>query len=170
MLVWLANEYLNLIKLKQMKKLILLSLVVGLSISLFAQSQDNYTEVMRSALKTEKKAIIAEVMTFTDEEGVAFWPLYNEYQEKLYISNTKYLGIINDFVAKINVLSEDDAIDLMNRLNAYDAEVLKLRKSYIKKFKKVLPATKVLRYVQAENKIDVLVNFEIANSIPLLDN
>ena len=153
-----------------MRKIILFSLILGMGLSLSAQMENNYTEVMRSALKTEKKAIIAEVMTFTDEESVAFWPLYNEYQEKLYISNTKYLGIINDFVEKFETLSDVDATDLMSRMNSYDTEILKLRKTYMKKFGKILPATKVLRYVQAENKIDVLIDFEIASSIPLIEN
>ncbi|RLD76060.1 MAG: hypothetical protein DRJ07_16955 [Bacteroidetes bacterium] len=153
-----------------MKKIILLSLILGMGVSLFAQSENDYMEVMRSALKTEKKSIIAEVMTLTNEESLVFWPLYNEYQGKLYTTNTKYLGIITDFAEKYESMSDEDALDLMNRLNAYDAEMLKLRKAYIKKFNKILPAKKVLRYIQAENKIDVLVDFEIANSVPLLEN
>jgi len=153
-----------------MKKLILLSLMLGLGISMFAQSENDYMEVMRSALKTEKKSIVAEVMTLTNEESLVFWPLYNEYQEKLYSANTKYLGIINDFAEKYESMTDEDAKDLMNRLNAFDGEILKLRKSYIKKFNKILPAKKVLRYMQTENKIDVLVDFEIANSIPLLED
>ncbi len=153
-----------------MKKIILLSLILGMGVSLFAQSENDYMEVMRSALKTEKKSIIAEVMTLTNEESLVFWPLYNEYQGKLYTTNTKYLGIITDFSEKYESMTDEDALDLMNRLNAYDAEMLKLRKAYIKKFNKILPAKKVLRYIQAENKIDVLVDFEIANSVPLLKN
>ena len=153
-----------------MKKFILLSLLLGMGISLFAQSENDYMEVMRSALKTEKKSIIAEVMTLTNEESLVFWPLYNEYQGKLYTANTKYLGIITDFAKKFETMTDEDAMDLMQRLNAYDAEILKLKKGYIKKFNKILPAKKVLRYMQAENKIDVLVDFEIANSVPLLEN
>ncbi len=39
-------------------------------------------------------------------------------------------------------MTDEDAIDLMHRLNAYDAEILKLKKGYIKKFNKILPAKK----------------------------
>jgi hypothetical protein len=143
---------------------------MGFGLAMVAQQENDYLEVMRSALKTEKKAMIAEVMTFTQEESVAFWPLYNEYQGKLYTANTKYLGIIKDFADKFETMNDEDAMDLMNRLNAYDAEILKLRKTYIKKFNKILPTKKVLRYFQAENKIDILIDFEIANSIPLLES
>ena len=133
------------------------------------QEDNSYMEVMRSALKTEKKAIIAETMIFTQEESEAFWPLYNEFQEKLYTSNTKYLKIINDFAANYDNMTDEAALDLMKRMNSYEGEILTLKKTYMKKFSKVLPPTKVLRYFQAENKIDILVDYEVASSIPLLE-
>ena len=133
------------------------------------QEDNSYMEVMRSALKTEKKAIIAETMVFTQEESDAFWPLYNEFQEKLYTSNTKYLKIINDFAANYENMTDEVALDLMKRMNSYEGEILTLKKTYMKKFSKILPPTKVLRYFQAENKIDILIDFEVASSIPLLE-
>jgi hypothetical protein len=152
-----------------MKNLFLLILFAGSTLFSFAQEDQNYVEVMRSALKTEKKAIIAETMTFTTAESEAFWPLYNEFQEKLYTANTKYLKIINDFAANYERMTDEMATDLMKRLNSYESEVLGLKKTYIKKFSKILPPTKVLRYFQAENKIGILVDYEIAASIPLLE-
>lgn len=152
-----------------MKKIVVLALFMGLGSVLFAQDYASYVEVMRSALKTEKKAMIAEVMTFSQEESDLFWPMFNEFQEKLYTTNTKYVKIVNEFAANYENMSDERASDLMKRLFAYDAEVLKLKKSYIKKFSKILPPAKVLRYFQAENKIGVMVDFEMAASIPLLE-
>jgi hypothetical protein len=126
-------------------------------------------EVTRAALKTEKKAMIAEVMSLTPEESEPFWALYNEFQGKLYTANTKYLNIINEFAANFDNLSGEKANDLMKRLFAYDTEILKLKKTYFKKFQKVLSPQKTLMYFQAENKIDVLIDFEMAASIPILD-
>jgi hypothetical protein len=152
-----------------MKKSLIVILLTAFSVFSFGQDNDSYMEVMRSALKTEKKAMIAEVMEFTQEESEVFWPLYNEFQEKLYTANTKYLKIVNEFAASYENMTDEKALDLMKRLNAYEAEVLKLKKTYIKKFSNILPPTKVLRYFQAENKIDVLIDYEMAASIPLLE-
>ncbi len=152
-----------------MKKIIALGLMLSFGLVMFAQQTESYVEVMRSALKTEKKAMVAEVMTFTPEEAELFWPLYNEFQGKLYVTNTKYVKIVNEFAANFDNMTDEKALDLVTRMSSYDGELLKLKKTYIKKFSKIIPPTKVLRYYQAENKIDMIVKYEMASSIPFLE-
>jgi hypothetical protein len=41
-------------------------------------------------------------------------------------------------------------------------------KGYQSKFGAVLPATKVARYYQIENKLRAAVNYELADAIPLV--
>lgn len=48
-----------------------------------------------------------------------------------------------------------------------EAEVA-LNRSYAGKLATVLPAAKVARYIQIENKIRALVRFELADQIPLV--
>jgi hypothetical protein len=43
-----------------------------------------------------------------------------------------------------------------------------LRKSYADKLIQVLPARKVARYLQIENKIRALIRYELASDIPLV--
>lgn len=45
---------------------------------------------------------------------------------------------------------------------------LKLRKTYLPKFRKILPAKKVARYYQIENKIQAALYSELAVKIPLV--
>ena len=152
-----------------MKKLFLLIAIIGFGIMSYAQQANDYMEVTRAALKTEKKAMIAEVMSLTQEESEPFWALYNEFQGKLYTVNTKYLKIINEFSENYENMGGEKANDLMKRMFAYDTEILKLKKVYYKKFQKVLSPEKTLMYFQAENKIDILIDFEMSSVIPLLD-
>jgi hypothetical protein len=48
-------------------------------------------------------------------------------------------------------------------------DLLKLEKSYFKKFLKILPGTKAVRYLQAENKIKNLVDAQLSLQIPLFE-
>ncbi|GAG05637.1 unnamed protein product, partial [marine sediment metagenome] len=50
---------------------------------------------------------------------------------------------------------------------AIETERLKLRQSYLPRFRQVLPEQKVLRYYQLENKIKAVVDYELAAGIPL---
>jgi len=153
-----------------MKKLLTVLFVSTLSISAFAQSVDDYAEVVRSVISTEKKVLITEVMQLSNSESTAFWALYNEYQEKLYKVGTKRVQLIKDFAEHFDNMSDDKAKEVMLSANAIDGEYLKLQKSYTKKFLKILPSKKVLRYFQAENKIKLLIDSKISSEIPLLND
>jgi hypothetical protein len=48
------------------------------------------------------------------------------------------------------------------------ADEVKQMQSYVPKLNKVLPATKVIRYLQIENKIRAVIKYEAAAEIPLV--
>ena len=52
-------------------------------------------------------------------------------------------------------------------LSIQQAEV-KLQSSYVPKLNKALPATKVARYQQIENKIRAVIKYDLAATIPLV--
>ncbi len=44
---------------------------------------DSYVELLRSDIRTEKQAILTQVMQFSDEQASVFWPIYREYDLEL---------------------------------------------------------------------------------------
>ena len=52
-----------------------------------AQTQDQnlgaYVELLRSDIRSQKVAILTELMNFTEAEDTAFWPIYREYDVEL---------------------------------------------------------------------------------------
>jgi hypothetical protein len=146
-------------------------LVIGMIMMMspaFSQSFDDYMEVVRDILNTEKKAVVAETMTLSETESGPFWELYNEYNAELYKVHTERVNIIKDFAASYESMTDEKADALVNRSLAYKTNILKLNKTYYKKFKKILPASKAALYFQIESKIDDLVNAELATEIPLV--
>ncbi len=126
-------------------------------------------EVQRGVLKTEKKAVVAEAMTFTEEESTVFWPLYNEYNDKMYVLNTKVYNLIKDYAEHFETMTDEKAVELWNENMKVKAEIAKLEKTYFNKFQKILPGKKASRYFQLESKIRTLINAEIAVEIPLME-
>ena len=55
-----------------------------------------------------------------------------------------------------------------NEALGIDQDELTLRKTYAAKLNGVLPAIKVARYIQIENKIRGAIRYELATGIPLL--
>lgn len=152
-----------------MKKVILPLILIFFGTQLLAQTTNDYIEVLRSVLKTEKKAVIAETMAFTEDEAKVFWPLYNEFNEKAYIIQSKRIDIIKDFADNFENISDEKADELWLSSMKVKQEMMNLNKQYYKKFKKIIPVGKAAKYFQAENKIAALVNFQLADQIPFIE-
>lgn len=151
-----------------MKKNLLTLLFSIFAIALYAQ--DSYMEIVRSTIKTEKKALIAEVMQLTDAESSGFWEIYNEFDEKMYKINTSYFTIVQDFADNFEKMSADKATDIINKANKINMERVKLEKTYLKKMMKVISPQKTLRFYQASNKIEIMIDAQLAAEIPLLES
>lgn len=153
-----------------MKKSLLVSLaIIFSSFQLFAQSDDDYIEIVRDVLKTEKKAAIAEVIELSATESSPFWELYNEYNFELSKIQNLRIATIKDFAENYENMTNEKADELWTNSLVYQQNLLKLKKSYYKKFKKILPAGKAAQYFQVENKIEALVNANLALEIPLIE-
>ena len=152
-----------------MKKVLFAVAVIALSTSLNAQTDNDYLELTREVLKVEKKAAVTEAMQLTEAESQPFWNLYNEYQAALYVVQNKRIAIIKDFAANYESLSDEKADELWLGSMKYRQELLKLKKSYYNKFKKVLSPAKAARFMQLENKIETLIDAQLALEIPLIE-
>lgn len=158
-----------LFKINKMKKLLFITLIAIMSAPSWAQTEKDYIELERSVLQTERKAVVADAMMFTDDEATVFWPLYNEYNEKTYIVKTERVNIILDYAKNLESLSDEKADELMKRSLNVQQDLLKLKLSYYKKFKKIISPSKTVRYFQVESKIDAMVSAELALQIPLIE-
>lgn len=129
-------------------------------------------EILKEKVKADKKLIVANNMSLTDAEAKTFWPLYDGYQKELGQINERLMSTIKSYADAYNAgkgeLSNDQAKKLLGEALAVDESEVKLRHSYAEKMGKVLPATKVARYLQIENKIRAIVKFELASLIPLV--
>jgi hypothetical protein len=153
--------------------------VVVLSFLFMGQIQANAQEstqmtmeILKDKIKADKKLLVATNMNLTDAEAKSFWPLYDGYQKELEQINQRLITTIKSYADAYNAgkgeISNDTAKKLLADALAVEESEVKLRQSYSTKLGKVLPATKVARYLQIENKIRAIVKFELASQIPLV--
>ncbi|SPD75601.1 conserved exported hypothetical protein [uncultured Desulfobacterium sp.] len=115
----------------------------------------------------DKKLIVSQNMQLTDSEAKAFWPVYQQYQDELFLLRTRTAKMIKDYHDAYNSLTDDNAKKLLDEYMTIETLALKLRQDYLPKFRKVLPQVKVVRYYQIENKIQAALMYELAGEIPL---
>lgn len=126
-------------------------------------------EILREKIQADKKLVVAANMDLTDAEAKAFWPIYQEYQTKLTKINERVAKLIVEYAKNYQSMTNDIAKKLMKESMAVEKERLALKESLMPKFQKALPAIKVARYYQIENKIQAVVQYGLADSIPLVE-
>lgn len=149
-----------------MKKLLLISFLLSFT-GVFAQDIDSYMELLKSDLKTDRKAIITEVMKFDETQSEKFWPIYNEFEYELSKVAEKRISNIKDFAAHYDVLSDEKANQLIENAFDFQEDRLDLNKKYHKKFADVLGPITAAKFMQLEYELQLLVDISINSNLPL---
>jgi len=149
--------------------IVLVAMLTVFIVSPMAQEKpaDNM-QLVREKIKTDKKLFIAQNMNLTESEAKVFWPVYENYQKDLAKLVDKTVKLVENYAANYQTMTEEAANELINGYLAIEGERVALMKSFLPKFRKVLPEKKVARYYQLENKIDAVVNYGLARQIPLV--
>ena len=149
--------------------IVLVAMLTVFIVSPMAQEKpaDNM-QLVREKIKTDKKLFIAQNMNLTESEAKVFWPVYENYQKNLAKLVDKTVKLVENYAANYQTMTEEAANELINGYLAIEGERVALMKSFLPKFRKVLPEKKVARYYQLENKIDAVVNYGLARQIPLV--
>jgi len=127
-------------------------------------------QILVEKLKADKKLLVAETVGLTDAEGKAFWPIYDACQAELGGINTRLKNLITAYAKDFNAgtMTDPKAAAMLTEMFAIDEALLASKKSCAAKLNGVIPATKIARYVQVENKIRAQINYDLAASIPFV--
>jgi len=127
-------------------------------------------QILREKVKADKKLVVATNMGLTESEGKGFWPVYEGYQNDLEAINQRIVKLIQSYAAdyRANTLTDEKAKKLTDEMVAIEQAEAGLKASYVPKLNKVLPAKKVARYLQIENKIRAVVKYDLAAGVPLV--
>ena len=157
-----------------MRRLSTLLLAAVAALALPAAAQDaakTNMEILVQKVKADKKLLVAQNMQLTDGEAKAFWPIYDTYQKDLDQINARLRKAIAAYADAYNKgpVASDTAKKLLEEAIAIEEAEVKLKRAYLPKLEKALPATKAARYIQVENKIRAAIKYELAAAIPLVE-
>lgn len=129
---------------------------------------DQQIKMLRQDLRSQRKQIIAQNMNLTDAEAVKFWPVYDQYVSELVDSNNAKYELIKEYL-QAATMSEEQADGLAKRWLAVDENVGQLRSKYLPKFRSVLSAKQTARFFQLERRVQMMIDLQLASSIPLVE-
>ena len=66
-----------------------------------------------------------------------------------------------------DTLTDAQADQIMKEWLSIENAKNDIKKKYVSRFKKILPSRKVMRFFQADNKLDAMLNAKLASVVPL---
>ena len=145
--------------------LIPLALLPGVS---FAGQVEKEIDLTRTIMQGQRQGIMARSMPLTAPEAQAFWPLYEQYRQAMTEVGDRTVKLLKEYSKHQHKLSDKRAAKLLDEYFRIEQAKLETRQLYRDKLGQVLPAKKVARFFQLENKMDAMMNLELARGVPLM--
>ena len=130
----------------------------------------NNLEIVHEKLKADKKLIVSKFMELTESEAKTFWPVYEDYQKDLLKIYERLGALLKSYAADYRgkSLTDEKAKKLLDEWIALEQDEVKQRSAFIPKVTKALPAKKAARYLQIENEYRMLLKYDLAATVPLV--
>ncbi len=134
-----------------------------------AESAPTDVNLLLNTIRANRRALVAVNLNLTAEEAAKFWPLYDRYQQEMNTLGDRLAAVVEDYSTSFRDLANDKALQLVKDYLAVEADRLQVRRTYVDEFAKILPGRTVARFFQIENKMDAVVRYDLAATIPVVD-
>ena len=129
-----------------MKNLIILLFVFLTNFS-FSQNESKNDKV-----ETMKIAFLTNKLNLTAKEAQLFWPLYNEYSQKMDVLRIAKKSEYDEIKSKNSTPTDKEIESYMEEVFLTKQKELDLQKEYYNKYTKILSMKKVAQLYRAENQ------------------
>jgi hypothetical protein len=124
-------------------------------------------ELTRAAIQVRRQALVTAAMDLQAPEADIFWPLYRDYRTAMAKVNDRFVKLVIGYMQKYDELTDADAVRLMDEYLGIERARNSVKAKYVPLFREKLPARKVARFFQVDNKLDAIINADLAAMIPL---
>jgi hypothetical protein len=124
-------------------------------------------QAMRQAVKNDKRAFVESVMKLDAAEAKRFWPIYNAYQQTLDAGLRRRVVAMQGFMFRDAPVTNLAAKQYATEMLAIDEAEVKARRTMRSRVMRALPAIKAARYMQLEEKIRAVQDYDAAAAVPL---
>ena len=153
-----------------MKQLTVFLALVVFFFGLLASANDELADG-RAMIQAERQEMVRSELHMTSKETEEFWPVYSAYREKYDGVMRRYGEMIAEYMRRYDDadLSDEYANEMLETYFGIQAELLQVQQEFLPEFRAILPALKIARFYQLENKFNAEINAQLALVVPLVD-
>ena len=131
------------------------------------QNLKEYIKLLREDVRSEKSAVVSAVMQLDPDEAAKFWPIYRDYDAELSKVNDLRVANIEEYSRTYNQLTDAKADELIHNAMAYQKQRGELLAKYYDRVKQEMGAITAARFVQVEHQLLLIIDLQIASSLPV---
>ncbi len=132
-----------------MKKIVLFVLFMSAAFSSVHAQQDKHEKI-----RAFKTAYLTEQLSLTSSEAEKFWPVYNEYENKMKALKGDSYRVTRGNIEKqggIDALDEKAAREYMKKILENEQQMTLMKIEMYNRMKPILSSKKILKLYQAEH-------------------
>jgi hypothetical protein len=129
---------------------------------------DDFIELLRKDVRSQKKQIIAANMDLSDAEAEKFWPVYDQYAAELSKIYDKKIALLSDYAADYTSMTGEQAENYIRKRAEVEQSIMQLRLKYMPAFGKVLSGRETALFYQLDWRLGLAIDVELAH-VPLIN-
>ena len=151
-----------------MKKAMLLGIAVALLAAPLLAAEKSLGLTL-AQIESDRKNIIEEVVAPSADQSEAFWRNYWQYRGGVKLLTDRTLEVLEEFNATGWSMSGDRSAALVIEVMDIEKRRVALKQTHVQEFQKILNSNQVVRWYQAERKMDAVIRADLALAIPFND-
>jgi hypothetical protein len=132
------------------------------------QNLKAYIELLRADVRQQKAEIMGSLMLLSAADATKFWPIYSEYDAELTKLNDQRLANIKEYARVYTELTDAKADELIQGALAYQKRRSELLEKTYGRVKQAVGAVTAARFVQIEHQLLMIIDLQIASSLPIV--
>jgi Spy/CpxP family protein refolding chaperone len=129
---------------------------------------DEFIELLRKDVRSQKKQIIAENMDLSDAEAEKFWPVYDQYAAELSRIYDAKIALLKDYAENYSSMTGEQAENYIRKRAEVEQSIMQLRLKYMPAFRKVLSGRETALFYQLDWRLGLAIDVELVQ-VPLIN-
>ena len=131
-------------------------------------SPDDFVDLLRRDIRSQKKQIIAENMELSDAEAERFWPIYDQYAAELSKIYDVKIALLKDYADNYSSMTGEQAENYIRRRAEVEQSIMQLRLKYMPAFRKGLTGRETALFYQLDWRLGLAIDVQLI-LVPLIN-
>jgi anionic cell wall polymer biosynthesis LytR-Cps2A-Psr (LCP) family protein len=131
-------------------------------------SPDDFVDLLRKDIRSQKKQISAENMELSDAEAEKFWPVYDQYAAELSKIYNAKIALLKDYADNYSSMTGEQAENYIRKRAEVEQSIMQLRLRYMPAFRKVLTGRETALFYQLDWRLGLAIDVQLIQ-VPLIN-